>query len=106
MWPLQDGAKVAVTLTGLNPRTRSMLSTLGLEKIMTCRNSDENSQAADASKAPAADVSEVQPDAGKAETLETMRTAHQDLVRVDQDNAARFCDVLTYLDHEIKMVDE
>jgi len=103
MWPLADSEKVHVTLAGLNPRTRFMLSTLGLERILTCRNMDESMRS---DFAPSRDVQEVEASADKGETLETMRTAHQDLVRADEGNAARFCDVLTYLDQEIKLVDD
>ena len=100
MWPVQDGQKVSVTLTGLGKRTRSMLSTLGLERVLIlsetgCLDVDEDDPA----------VTEIDQDVDQSEALETMRTAHQNLVRVDQDNAARFCDVLTYLDQEIKRLD-
>ena len=104
MWQVQDGQKMQVTLTGLEARTRSMLATLGLERIITCRNAGEASGAtADLEDQP---IREVKPDASKAETLDTMWTAHQDLVRADQENEARFCDVLTYLDQEIKKMDD
>jgi len=107
MWPVENGKKVQLSLTGLNPRTRSMLSTLGLERIISCCNADEvKGGRGSASTHPEQVVQEVKPDADKAETLETMRTAHQDLVRVDKENAARFFDVLTYLDQEIKRVDD
>ncbi len=105
MWSSPDGKKVQVMLSGLAPRTRSMLSTLGLERIMTCCNG-ESSDCTDGQSKPGAEVHEVAHEAGKAETLETMRTAHQDLVRADKENEARFCDVLTYLDQEIKRVDD
>lgn len=103
MWPVQGENKVQVTLAGLGARTRSMLSTLGLEQIITCCDAGGDSPARQACDP---EVQEVPPDASKAETLETMRTAHQDLVRADKDNEARFCDVLTYLDQEIKRVDD
>ncbi|MFU8779948.1 MAG: STAS domain-containing protein [Kiritimatiellia bacterium] len=107
MWPLGTSDKVHVTLKGLNARTRSMLATLGLERIMTCFNQDEDSVGKAVSSIDlAARAHEVQHDAGKEETLATMRTAHADLVRADEENAARFCDVLTYLDQEIKRVDD
>ena len=102
MWPVQNGKKVSVTLTGLMPRTRSMLSTLGLERIIECHEGEADTDAKDG----VADAREVEHDADKEETLDTMRTAHQDLVRADKDNEARFCDVLTYLDQEIKRVED
>jgi len=105
MWPVPDGKKVDLTLKGLMPRTRSMLSTLGLERIM--HSVDENTASGAVTSEPSGSgVREVHNDAGKEETLETMRTAHQDLVRADKSNEARFCDVLTYLDQEIKRVDD
>lgn len=105
MWPVKGGKKVEVTLTGLSARTRSMLSTLGLERIIRCYEGSPESQT-DAQKAADPAVKEIQHDADKDETLDTMRTAHQDLVRADKENEARFCDVLTYLDQEMKRVDD
>lgn len=102
MWPTGSAVKIEVILTGLSPRTRSMLSTLGLERVLECHNAGERTVATDPDQA----VDEVNPVLDKAETLETMRSAHQDLIRADSDNAARFCDVLTYLDQEIKRMED
>ncbi len=103
MWPLGGDEKIQVTLRGLNARTHSMLATLGLERIITCYDRDETEEPA---FVPEDEVQEMKHVAGKDETLETMRAAHQDLVRVDGGNAKRFCDVLTYLDQEIKRADD
>ena len=105
MWPLPEGKNVHVALTGLGARTRSMLATLGLERVMTC-SEGRPPPWTDGGLAGDAAVREIRHEAGKAETLDTMLTAHQDLVRLDKDNEARFCDVLTYLDQEIKRVDD
>ena len=103
MWPLGGTEKIRITLWGLSARTHSMLATLGLERIITCHELDETAEPALVSENG---VQEMKHVASKGETLETMRTAHQNLVRVDGGNAARFCDVLTYLDQEIKRADD
>jgi anti-sigma B factor antagonist len=107
MWPSNGKSKVHVTLKGLNARTRSMLCTLGLERVMTCCNhGEEVSGHKTAGTDMARSAREIQHDADRTETLETMLKAHENLVRADEENAARFCDVLTYLDQEIRRVDD
>lgn len=99
MWPLPEGEKMDVVLTGLSPRTHSMLSSLGLERILTCREDV-------ASGEDFLGVLAVDQDMDQRETLDTMQKAHQDLVLADAENATRFCDVLTYLDQEIKKAED
>ncbi len=106
IWPVGQGEqRVRTVLVNLNPRTRTMISSLGLECVVTCYNEGEAPEFV-----PTKAVQEgVVADAGEesqAEKLATMKQAHLDLIEADKANRARFCDVLTYLDEEIKRMEE
>ena len=106
IWPVdREDSRVRTVVVNLNSRTRTMISSLGLERVVTCYNEGETPVAL-----PEGVLGDAFPvDAGgesQSETLATMKQAHLDLIEADKANRARFCDVLTYLDEEIKRLDD
>lgn len=95
-----NGELAAINLT---PKTASLLSTLGLDRLVTCYQ---------AGKLPktfksclVANLALEGLDLGSDEkrlSLETMLEAHQHLAEMTPENSTRFRDVITYLDQDLK----
>lgn len=81
-----------LTLTGLSPRNLELVRNLGLHRLMTVDGAPGD---------PAKAVSGLAPEAGKAAaSQETILRAHEDLMRIDPANDAKFRDVVTFLKRE------
>ncbi len=111
IWPVDEGEEtVRTVLVHLTPRVHGMLSSLGLERIVTCYDEGETPPDIPADMDSEMEAVSETGDGGAAEQeserLHTMKQAHMDLVHADAANEARFCDVLTYLDDEIKRMDD
>lgn len=84
----------APRLVHLNSRTTELLTTLGLDRIL------------DIESPPAPGQTPFQPlvqdrPPGKTETARTMLEAHRHLVESHQDNAAKFQDVIQFLESKL-----
>lgn len=108
MWPQTNSEhRVEVVMLNLSDRTYAMMRSLGLDRIVKCYECGQAPKAFDDLFCERGDFEscESAESAASSETLHTMRDAHLDLVRADDENASRFCDVLTYLDQEIRNLD-
>ncbi len=96
-----EGRVIAMNLT---PRTATPLETLGMDQIIDCfRAGVESESLNECLSGLGVSAIEVAED-GKKVTLETMLAAHQNLVQVDPENEAKFKDVITYLDQDLKEI--
>jgi len=95
------GKIVAMNLT---PKTASLLETLGLDRIIECFQSGEESESLNECLSGLGLSALEDTENGKKVTLETMLTAHQDLVRAAPGNEAKFKDVISYLDQDLKQL--
>lgn len=82
-----------MTLTGLSPRNLELVRNLGLHRLMTVDG---------AAVAPAPDAAGLAPESpGRgAASHDTILRAHEDLMRIDPANDAKFRDVVTFLKRE------
>lgn len=78
----------------LNPRTTELLTTLGLDRIL-----DLEAPASPAQPSLRPLRSDQPP--GKTETAQTMLEAHRHLIDAHQDNAAKFQDVVQFLEAKL-----
>lgn len=91
-----------VIVMNLSPRTHEMLVTLGLEQVLACHEQNEPLPELKKRLATALHLEGLDEDDDRALSLTTMLQAHQHLVDVDPENMARFRDVLTYLEQEVR----
>jgi len=93
-----------VILITLTPKTHGMLTTLGLGPVLECHEQDEATPELKQRLAAALHLDGL--DIGDGDdrnlSLATMLQAHQHLVDIAPENMAKFKDVLTYLNQEIK----
>ncbi len=111
MWPGKGRAGVTermqVDIINLSLKTKTMLTTLGLDRILNCcaRDCTPPDLAGRLAEIPAvADVEPLESETRRC-TLDTMLQAHRHLVEADADNSIRFYDVLTYLEQELQRMD-
>ena len=92
-----------VVAMNLSPKTLSLLSTLGLNRLIDCYQAGN---LPDEFKSILADVMDLEalPAGGddKLTSLTTMLEAHQNLVKAAPENIARFKDVISFLDQDLK----
>lgn len=99
----EHGQLVAMNLT---PKTASLLSTLGLDRLVTCYQAGDLPQAFKSCLATSLELEGLNIDGDEQRlSLETMLEAHQQLVEVSPENSTRFRDVITYLDQDLKDFD-
>jgi len=92
-----------VIVMNLTARTHEMLVTLGLERVLECHEQNDPQPELKQRLASALHLQGLDEDDNRALSLTTMLQAHQHLVDVDPENMARFRDVLTYLDQEVRL---
>lgn len=80
----------------LSPRNRELLETLGLDKIMTLATRSDESTASDFES-----LDQLVQKEDKKESAQTMLEAHENLIDVDERNAAKFQDVVKFLRHKL-----
>lgn len=78
----------------LNPRTSELLTNLGLDRILDLESTPASSTA------PLIPLSQDRPPS-KAETAQTMLEAHRNLIASHQENAAKFQDVIQFLESKL-----
>jgi len=94
---LRKEADGRVTVVNLTPRTSGLLEQLGLDHLLHCATAEE-AVAIVRQIMPNADLSELgEGESDERKALDTMLTAHQDLVDACPDNLVKFTDVITYL---------
>lgn len=86
----KEARRAPLQLTRVDSRNRELLETLGLQTLM------EINPASTASPS-AAHTESLEGSEDKQSIARTMLEAHQNLVKVDQSNAPKFQDVITYL---------
>ena len=91
-----------VIVVNLTARTHDMLTTLGLERVLECHEQEDPHPELKSRLAAALHLDGLEADDDRTLSLTTMLQAHQHLVDVDPENMARFRDVLTYLDQEVR----
>lgn len=98
---LRKRAGGRMVLLNLSPKTRSLISTLGLDQIVTAFDAGQTPQ-----EFAAIVDSATNPVPARAEskqtTAETMLEAHQTLTELAPENAPRFKDVLEFLREDLK----
>lgn len=92
-----------VIVVNLTARTHEMLITLGLERVLECHGQGDPQPELKQRLAAALHLDGLETDDDRTLSLTTMLQAHQHLVDVDPENMARFRDVLTYLDQEVRL---
>lgn len=95
---LKNAGPGQITLINLTPRTRGLLSTLGVDQLVDTYMQGGTPEAL-SSVQPA-----YEPVPGKAsrdKTAEVMLEAHEQLADVSEDNVVRFQDVLHFLREEV-----
>lgn len=80
----------------LSARNRELLETLGLDKIMQLATRSDESMDSDFETL---DHLEIEED--KKESAQTMLEAHENLIDIDERNAAKFQDVVKFLRHKL-----
>lgn len=99
---LRDRAGGRLVLLNLSPRTRGLVATLGLDRIVEACESGRTPPEY-ASLIPAAPLTTLDTrEETQFSTTETMIEAHENLVKVDEQNAPRFKDVLTFLREDLR----
>jgi anti-anti-sigma regulatory factor len=95
-----NGQTVAMNLSS---KTYTLLKTLGLNRLIVCYKSGE---LPDEIKSLLADVMDLEEldivDDDKRLSLTTMLEAHQNLVKASPENMARFKDVISFLNQDLK----
>ncbi len=91
-----------MVMVNLTPRTRGLLSTLGLDSIITTHMAGETPADIARFLGAVPPMQSLPPEKDRRRTTETMIEAHEELTKVTPENAPRFQDVLTYLRQEIK----
>jgi anti-sigma B factor antagonist len=96
-----------IVMINLSPKTRGLLTTLGLDQVIQAHESGalpaEWKDAA-ALMGKLEDLDAGAPD--QKQTAETMLEAHEQLVQVSPENYPRFKDVLTFLREDLKKISE
>lgn len=105
---LKRKQQAEVHMIGLSPRTRSLLSTLGLDQLVTPHEgSDIPEPFAKVLNKDGQNLEIVEePNVTRKETAELMHEAHSTLVDLHEENAPRFKDVLTFLQEDIQREEE
>ena len=93
-----------VIVVNLSTKIDSLLSTLGLNRLVeTHREGEESPDLAEALRVPLSqgESNETAP----REQVETMLDAHRKLTEVDASNVDRFADVIAFLEQDLKQID-
>jgi anti-anti-sigma factor len=95
-----------VVMMNLTPKTLALLETLGLDRLLEtyqvgCTSDELKRRLADAVGMSALEASI----ADRKVTLETMLTAHEDLVKAAPDNLPKFKSVMAYLSADLKQLE-
>ncbi len=93
-------------MVNLSPRTRGLLSTLGLDQLVETCMAGATPPEVERIFASDREMQALAPDQGsQRETAEMMLEAHENLVRASPENLPRFKDVLTFLREDITKAD-
>ncbi len=101
---IQNDVQGEVVAMNLSPKTDSLLSTLGLNRLIGCYQIGALSEEFECELADIMDLENLELDGhDKLSSLTTMLEAHKDLVDVaPEENLPRFKDVITYLDQDLQ----
>jgi anti-sigma B factor antagonist len=99
----KTGGDGRVILINLTDKTRQLLKTLGIDRVVEPYMAGEAPEdLARAAETPGAFDTVASKREVRRETTETMIEAHEDLVKVDAENRERFRDVLAFLRDDLK----
>lgn len=97
--------KGEMVLMHLNPRTRGLVATLGLDQIVTAHEAGALPAALQELSDRSHGLTVLEPTGEtKQATARTMLEAHENLVKVDPANQPRFKDVLTFLREDLRQM--
>ncbi|HOW97978.1 MAG TPA: STAS domain-containing protein [Kiritimatiellia bacterium] len=92
-----------IVIVNLNPRTRGLLATLGLDEAVETHMAGATPADLEPLLARGEALTELPAEErGQAETARTMLEAHENLVRLSPENLPKFKDVLTFLREDLK----
>ncbi len=96
-----------VVVMNLSPKTAALLETLGLDRLVECHEIGKLPPELSTCLAGILDLEDLPSSADAArDSLETMLEAHQNLVEIAPENLLRFRDVISYLDQDIKNLED
>ncbi len=94
----QNGELATVHIVNISPRNLELIQTLGLDRLFTVNSSAPPPLAeADYRKLPDTDLTQLTHPLEKDETTDLMIEAHDNLVRADERNAAKFRELTRFL---------
>ena len=94
----QNGKLATVHIVNISPRNLELIQTLGLDRLFTVNSSAPPPMAeADYRKLPDTDLTQLTHPLEKDETTDLMIEAHDNLVRADERNAAKFRELTRFL---------
>jgi len=94
----QNGKLATVHIVNISPRNLELIQTLGLDRLFTVNSSAPPPLAeADYRKLPDTDLTQMTHPLEKDETTDLMIEAHDNLVRADERNAAKFRELTRFL---------
>ena len=94
----QNGKLATVHIVNISPRNLELIQTLGLDRLFTVNSSASSPLAeADYRKLPDTDLTQLPHPLEKDETTDLMIEAHDNLVRADERNAAKFRELTRFL---------
>ena len=100
---LKERNHADMVMLNLTPRTRGLVATLGLDRIVRAYQAGETPDAYKKALTISADLSALRAAAGnQLDTAQTMLEAHESLVNLSADNLPRFKDVLTFLREDVQ----
>lgn len=100
---LKERGSGETVMLNLTPRTRGLVATLGLDRVVQVYPLGETPEAYKRVLSMSAEMSALGTQAGnQVTTAETMLEAHENLVELSPDNLPRFKDVLTFLREDLK----
>ncbi|MFH0878410.1 MAG: STAS domain-containing protein [Lentisphaerota bacterium] len=99
---LPDGA---IIMVNLNPRTRGLLGTLGLDQIIEAHLAGAAPETLNEVMSISSQMHTLETDEpSQRATAETMLEAHENLIQLSPDNLPKFKDVLTFLRQDIQRI--
>ncbi len=103
---LSRGGRGEVVVMNLTPKLSSLLSTLGLHRLLELHEKGAVDEKLKAHLDCIADFSALEG-AGESDrlTLETILEAHRNLVKIDSENLPKFKSVIEYVNQDLKRLD-
>lgn len=104
---LKSQAQGRMVVINLNAKTRNLLETLGLGRLIELCRTDTPDDKTGEQPANIADMSQLDPTTpDRRMSLETMLAAHLDLVKACPDNLPEFKDVINCLGENLKRLED